>query len=109
MKYLIIIFSLICFGASAQKVIIVDTNNGREYEKEYPAISDRIPGLSPNLNVYYVSQKPRPSYDILTEKLVPVKRFTDSIADGNQYPYVVKEWQKVKPIPKRTLHMDSSL
>lgn len=93
---LILILSLFCSTIFSQKVIIVDTNTGKEYEKEYPAIESRIPGLNAGINVYYVLQKDMPSYDYLTEKLEPVKRFTDSIGIGNNYPYVVKEWRKVR-------------
>lgn len=95
MRYLLLILSFFCLKLSAQKVIIVDKNTNIEYEKNFPSRSNVIPGLEDNLKVYIVLQKPQPSYDNLTEKLIPVKRFTDSIAGGNQYPYVVKEWQKV--------------
>lgn len=90
---LILIFSLICTSMFAQMALIVNTETGEEVIKKFPSRTDTVIGLSPNLEIYIVLRKDRPSYDYLTERLVSVKRFTDSIS-GYKYPFVVYEWQK---------------
>lgn len=93
MKKIILLLSFVCFVSFGQKVIIVDTNNGNEYIKDFPSRTDSIPGLLPNLKVYLIHKKQIPSYDYLTEKIELSRRFTDSIADGNKYPYCVYEYK----------------
>jgi hypothetical protein len=93
---LILILSFFCSTLFSQKVIIVDENSGKEYIKDFPSVESKIPGLAYNLKVYYILQKEKPQYDYLTEKLELKKRFTDSIANGNLYPYCVYEWNIVR-------------
>jgi hypothetical protein len=92
---LTLLLSLFCSLSFGQKVLIIDTDTGKERIRDFPSKTGIIPGLEPNIDVYYILEKQRPTYDRLTENLQRNRRLTDSIADGNNYPYAVYEWSKI--------------
>lgn len=94
MRY-ILLLSLVCFSLSAQRVVILNEDTGEKTFTKFPSRSDTVIGLSENLKLYYVLQEEKPQYDNLTQRLNRVKTFSDSIGEGNKYPYYIISYEVV--------------
>lgn len=98
--FLTLIISFVCFGLSAQEMLIIDQNTGKEYRKDLSTIVDTsvtksIPELNLHLKVYKVVREIRPTCNRLTETLEPKRTLIESIPDGEVYPLCVYSWDVV--------------
>lgn len=96
MKRIILLLSLICSVVQAQeRVVVLNTDTQEKRFIAFPSRTDTVIGLDSNLKIYYILEKPKPSYDNITERLDLVKTFTDSIGEGKKYPYYVYSYEVV--------------
>lgn len=105
---LILLLTFITVTISAQRVVIVNEDTGEKTFTKFPSLTDTVVGLQSNLKLYYVLEKPWPTYDRLTEKLVSVKTFTDSVGEGKKYPFYVYDY-RVERLPDTVIQARKEL